>query len=126
MSMDNKKWYEHMIKVGEYSSEQLDKAIVYISGGSLALSIGFVEKIVKITNSTDTTILKLSWIMFISCLVVNLLSHFSSIIGANCVLNKNEGCGIFFNIISWILNSVSILLILTGLVLFLVFIGKEF
>lgn len=72
------KWIEERKKDWDYSLEQFDKLIITLSSGGLILTIGFVRDIVKITEETDTTLLKGCWYLLTIALVLNLLSQVTS------------------------------------------------
>jgi hypothetical protein len=108
-----------------YASEQFNKAVVYIAGGSLVFSIGFVEKIVSITKCTDTKILMISWIMFASTLILNLFSHITSRTAVDSTLRGNKQTGKVLNIATLTLDGLAVFILLTGLALFVVFVNNN-
>jgi hypothetical protein len=57
------------------SNQEFDKQLVYIAGGGLALTIGFVKDIVSITTATHTWLLLSTWISFVVAIFFNFLSH---------------------------------------------------
>ena len=58
------------------SSElEYDKLIVYLAGGVLVLTIGFVKDLMQLTKSAHLDWLLLCWVLFALCLLINLLSH---------------------------------------------------
>ena len=77
-SLDNPDWLKAVRANREYAAEQFDKLVVYIAGGALVLTIGFVKDIVKITSDTNTSLLKISWICFALTLLVILVSQMTS------------------------------------------------
>lgn len=57
------------------SGQEFDKLLVYIAGGGLALTVGFVKDIVSITNAKYLWLLFLTWVSFTFTLLFNLISH---------------------------------------------------
>ncbi|MCB2409813.1 hypothetical protein [Hymenobacter lucidus] len=57
------------------SGQEFDKLLVYIAGGGLALTVGFVKDIVSITNAKYLWLLFLTWVSFTLTLLFNLISH---------------------------------------------------
>lgn len=69
---DKRKW---TLRLREDAENEFDKLIIYISGGGLVLSIGFVTEIVTITKATDINLLLASWVGYASCILLILISH---------------------------------------------------
>lgn len=65
-------------RVKEKSEDDFEKNIVYITAGTLVLSLTFIEKIVNIKESNSLWVLVVSWSFLVITLVVNLLSHYLS------------------------------------------------
>lgn len=71
--------YENILYNGfQYSVEQFDKAIIYISSGALALSITFIEKIVPLKLAIGKGFLVSSWFFEIFTIMLFTLNHFLS------------------------------------------------
>jgi hypothetical protein len=66
---------EHAISGSE---DDFEKNLVYLSAGSLILSIGFIEKIVPMKNAHFLGFLIVSWVLIASTLLLNLSSHLIS------------------------------------------------
>jgi hypothetical protein len=60
------------------SQNDFEKNLVYLSAGALALSMGFIEKIVSFDKADDKWILVVSWGFLASTLLLNLASHLIS------------------------------------------------
>ena len=77
--MDEKNEYraslEHAIKGSE---DDFEKNLVYISAGSLVLSIGFIEKIIPMGNAKCVGFLIVSWCLIALTLLLNLASYLIS------------------------------------------------
>jgi hypothetical protein len=111
--------------VRKYSSEQFDKSLTLLASGGLVVTIGFVEKILKITQETNLVLLKLTWILFASTLLLNLFSHLSSSLSIDLELKKRNKSSSFFNGTTLVLNILSIIAVMTAIVLFIVFVSKN-
>jgi hypothetical protein len=61
------------------SQSDFEKNLVYLSAGALALSIGFIEKIIKIQDASGRCLLIASWGLLASTLLLNLASHLISV-----------------------------------------------
>lgn len=61
------------------SENHFEKNLVYLSTGSLALSIGFVEKMTKHISDKYNALIITSWILLSFTLLLNLASHLISV-----------------------------------------------
>lgn len=66
---------EHSISGSE---DDFEKNLVYLSAGSLVLSIGFIEKIIPMDNAKWAGFLIVSWCLIASTLLLNLASYLIS------------------------------------------------
>lgn len=69
---------ENLLEALEKSEDDFERKITYISAGSLALSITFIEKIVALDHAEKIWFLIIGWALLILTLLVNLLSHYYS------------------------------------------------
>jgi hypothetical protein len=60
------------------SEDDFEKNLVYLSAGSLVLSIGFIEKIVPMDNAKCIGFLIVSWCLIALTLLLNLASYLIS------------------------------------------------
>ncbi|WP_324679846.1 hypothetical protein [Hymenobacter sp. GOD-10R] len=58
------------------SEQEYDKLIVYLAGGGLVLTIGFVKDLLQLSKSNYLGWLLACWALFALCLLTNLLSHY--------------------------------------------------
>jgi len=114
-----------ILEMRDYAQEQFDKLIVYLNGGALVLTIGFVKDITKVTKETDTTLLICSWSSFVISLLLILLSHKSALLSTDLELKGKEKISDNFDIITTILNWMSFIILIIGLFLFIIFISKN-
>lgn len=74
---------EHRERVWEdrqASSDAFDKAILTFSSGTLALSLAFIKDIVPLARAVRVSFLFSSWVCFLLCIVVTILSFRFSIL----------------------------------------------
>lgn len=121
-----KEWEQKINDIRSKSSESFDKLLVYLSVGSLILTIGFVKDFIKIDKYTIPTLLILSWSFFSLSLLTMLLSHKTSIISMDNELNGKSKVSDNWDIFTECLNWISILSLFTGIILFVIFISKNF
>lgn len=67
--------YNELRVIKEKSEDDYEKNLVYISSGTLVLSLTFIEKIVPLQGSTVVWFLIASWIFLSVTLLLNLISH---------------------------------------------------
>jgi len=137
-------WIQSRKEDNNYALEQFDKLVVYLSSGGLVLTTGFVTSIITITNQTKTLTLKLSWIGFTISLIFILLSQLTSLNANKAEIKRtrqdiDEVKGVdlprgrkllifrlkVFNFSTKLLNNLSLLCLLSGIVLFVLFMIKN-
>lgn len=128
----------------KYSSDRFDILIISLSTSALILSIGFVKNVITNLNDVDTLLLKASWLFFVIALVSNLISQVTgyyankidikvtknlireergkSMKGNQVAYERN--CKIL-NIITLLLNALSLLLLITGIVILVKFFSEN-
>ncbi len=138
---------EHISRTREsarYSSDRLDILIISLATTSLVFSIGFVKDFIPDIKCIDTTTLKLSWIFLISSLISNLISqstglysHTYEIKVSNNLIRKKRGkklkgkqnLNLFLSEkLGWltsILNWISLILLIAGMIILLNFFSKN-
>jgi hypothetical protein len=79
------KYFQDMYKS---ATDEFDKQVVYLSGGGLALTIGFVKDIVKLSATAFLPFLLLSWLLFAATLLLNLWSHKASSASTDLFLSQ--------------------------------------
>jgi len=83
---------DDMDKIRFENDMLFNKNTTLISTGALVLSAGFIEKIIPISTAIYSPILYVSWILFISSLIINLISFLvGSNFGHNLSKLDNEG-----------------------------------
>jgi hypothetical protein len=113
------------IKDRDYAQEQFDKLIIYIASGALVLSIAFVNEIIKVIDPKTLFSLKLSWVLFVTALLLNLSSHRSAIVAMNQFLKSYNNSSNLWDKITRALDFSSFIALFGGIVLFLFFVLKS-
>jgi len=113
---------EQLIKIRSYSEQTFDKQLVYLAGGGLVLSIGFIKEIIDLSTSTYNPLLYISWICLCLCLLFNLLSHKSSSRSIDEYLKEKYNKGNQWNNRTSKLNNTSIGFLIIGISTFVLFI----
>jgi hypothetical protein len=127
----------------KYSNDRFDILVISISSGGLVFSMGFIKDVLTNTKTIDFSLLKISWIFFGAAIIFNLLSQVSGYIANKYELKittnlirqergkeiygnqeRFEGIKAISDIITNILNGLSLLLLISAIVIFVVFISK--
>lgn len=118
------KYLEQLYKGYSYSNEQFDKAILFVSSGSLALSISFIEKVVPLSTSSCKTLLLLSWILEAITIILFTINHYFSMLSFNDEIKKvyQEPSHNKKSITVQNINVASIITLLAGLICLIIFI----
>lgn len=116
---------DHIRKIRDYSSKQFDQLLVYLSGGALVLTLGFAKDIVKITESTNKSLLVIAWSLFALSLILILFSHKSAIKSMDLELDNKTETSNTFDIVTEILNYSSLASLFTGIIVFVIFVIKN-
>ena len=78
---------EMLEKVKENSEKDYEKNLIYITAGTLVLSITFVEKVTPLPEAIEVWMIITSWALLSASIGLNLISHWLSIRQAE-TLNK--------------------------------------
>ena len=122
---EEEKYKEGVRRDRDYSSDQFDKQLIYLSAGGLVLTVGFVKDMVDITNETNTTLLIISWSCFALSLIAMLLSHRTSVYTMDYELDNEQKKSDNWDSITKFFNFVSALSLIMGVILFIIFISKN-
>jgi hypothetical protein len=126
-------WNEFRNSVYETKSKSQDdfeKYINVLASGGLAITIAFFDKIVDIHKSTYIFLIIIGWVLLVTTLLTNLISHYLSISYAQKTINEiNEKKydDVFTNVKKRnkcinILNGLSIGTLITGIVSIIIFV----
>ena len=130
-------------KAVDYSVERFDILIISLSTSGLILSIGFVKDIIKDFSKVDPILLKITWLLFASSLIMNLLSQVTGYYANKMDLkvtkdlirtekgeeskinvNRTECFHKIFNSFTIVLNAGSLIGLITGIITLIIFISK--
>lgn len=96
--------------------------IVYLSGGGLVLTIGFVGDVIKFETSTAQWLLLTTWICFTTSMITILFSHRSSLKSIDLELIGKDKKSDFWDRITKFLNWVGLLSFILGVILFVIYV----
>ena len=143
-----KSWIEERKLDLNYSMEQFDKLIIALSSGGLILTIGFVRDIIKITEETNTNLLKSCWYLLTLALISNLIGQMCAFLANKLEINitqieissyetkkeynenqpqikRKRYLFHFANYSIKILNALSFLSLVIGIILFIIFVNHN-
>jgi len=123
----------YLISSNQQSQDTLDKFLISLSSGALGISIVFLTNIIKENTVLCKELLFISWLFFVFTILIVLFSFISSIFSFKESINQtddnkiyDESPGGIWNIITIILNVLSIISFITGLILLLFFVKYNF
>jgi len=137
-------YIESCKEVSYHAIDRFDVLIISLSTGALGFSLGFLKDFVK-TDPQLFIVLKISWIFFASAIVVNLFSQLTSfytqvfaIKRAECIIAKKKEKEFdpkskgrqerkmkIFNFGTNLFNLCSLLLLIAGIVLTIIFVYRN-
>ena len=82
-------WIKRIHDYRNEASSQFNKQLVYLCGGGLILTIGFAKDIVNFSTATFKWLLICTWLFFTLSLLLNLVSHKSTMKAMDLELNHN-------------------------------------
>ena len=128
-----------------YSIRRFDVLIITLSSGALVFSMGFINDLITNISSSNTTLIKLSWLSYGISIVINLLSQVTGYIAnkyeiritQNIIREKRgkklKGNQKFFekikktsNTLTIAFNITSLVTFITGIALMIIYIFKNF
>lgn len=122
-----KEWRNHLDEMRQDNVRQFDKQIVYLSGGGLVLSIGFVKDIIGVDTIPDLKyLLIVSWISFTLSLIANLFAFKTASASINNAMVFDEKLMKIYDKVTSFLNWTSIIALICGLISFIIFVVVNF
>ena len=125
---DHSSYRNMLIETEQRISEQFDKTILTIAGGALAISLAFIKDVIGNGNMQAGWLLIVSWASLTACLVLILVSFYSSLLAYRKAQDqvddktiKNETPGGYFSKIVSTSNAIGILLLCIGLITLFIF-----
>jgi len=125
-SFDRKDYLKILYETRKYAGEQYDKLIVYLSSGALVLTVGFIENVVDLSKINDLFLLYSSWICFSTSLIIILISHRTSLLSIDLQIKGKEETSDLWNAMTNILNWLSVIALVIGIVSFIIFVSMAF
>ncbi len=113
---------EILNNIRDYSEEQFDQLIVYLSGGGLVLTIGFIDEVIKFETSTAQWLLLTTWICFTISMITILFSHRSSLRSIDLELKGKDNKSDFWDGVTKFLNWFGLLSFILGVILFVIYV----
>lgn len=113
---------DKLYKIRSYSEQTFDKLLVYLAGGGLILTIGFVKEVVNLSSAKTIYFLFLTWISFTISLTFNLISHKTSTTSVDSYLKNEYDKGDKWNKFTHYINFASIIVLFLGILLFIIFV----
>lgn len=104
----------------ESSALQFDKLIVYLNGGFIALSVSLVHSF-YMENVGINSLVITSWLSSIISLLLNLISHITTVKSMDYYLENKKNKSKCIDSITYFLNYLCLILLVTALVLFLIY-----
>lgn len=125
ISFTDKDYLKILYETRKYAGEQYDKLIVYLSSGALVLTVGFIENVVDLSRTNDLFLLYSSWICFSTSLIIILISHRTSLLSIDLEI-KEKKTSDFWNTMTDILNWLSMIALVIGIISFITFVTLAF
>ena len=119
---ENKELLDELKMIRQYSEQTFDKQLVYIAGGGLILTLGFVKDVVDLSKSSSNWLLFLTWILLTLALTLNLFSHRSAKTAVDHYIKDNTTKGVFWNNVTDKLGIASAVSLFLGITSFIIFI----
>jgi hypothetical protein len=124
---EDEKYLEILNKAYFYSTEQFDKAVLFVSSGALALSITFIEKIVPLETAHWKLLLLISWLGEALTILLFTVNHYLSKKALNNRIKNyyKDKRDRNYDLIVKRLNFISIVTLGIGLIFLVIFIFKN-
>jgi hypothetical protein len=118
-----KEWKNRIHDYRKEASSQFNKQIVYLSSGGLILTVGFVKDIVEIKTASCCCFLILSWMLLAGSLLLNLISHRSTMKAMDLELNDKCDESDKQDSITVQYDNASVITLISGIGLFVIFVS---
>ena len=126
ISFADKDYLKILYETRKYAGKQYDKLIVYLSSGALVLTVGFIENVVDLSKINDLFLLYSSWICFSTSLIIILISHRTSLLSIDLEIKGKKKTSDRWNAVTDILNWLSMIALVIGIVSFIIFVSMAF
>ncbi len=126
ISIADKDYLKILYETRKYAGEQYDKLIVYLSSGALVLTVGFIGNVVDLSKINDLFLLYSSWICFSTSLIIILISHRTSLLSIDLQIKGKEKISDLWSTMTDILNWLSMIALVIGIISFIIFVSLAF
>ena len=126
LSHNSNEYLSKLYEIRKYAEEQYDKLIVYLSSGALVLTVGFVEKVVDLSKIKNLFLLYFSWTCFSFSLIIILISHRTSLLSIDFEIKGNNKISHCWDRITKVLDWLSMIGLVTGIISFIRFVILAF
>ncbi len=127
--MNNEKYIDFLYKGYIYSSEQFDKSILYVSSGTLGISVTMIDKIVDIKNVDNKWLLFTAWVLETITILLFTINHLASVRTFSNEITDEKESSIENKTLSKTLNkivkqvnNISVATLILGIIFLLIFI----
>lgn len=110
-----------LLEIRDYSEEQFDKLIIYLSSGGLVLTVGFVDNLIEIDHSSCFSLLITTWISFTLSLIINLFSHRTSLRSTDLELKEEDSKSEYWDKVTNFLNWIGLIFFVIGVLSFIIY-----
>lgn len=83
MKEEDKEYLDLLNKAYFESSSQFDRQLLFVASGALGTSLAFIKDIVTLSKATNKELLIVSWISFGLVILINVISHYTSLKAIN-------------------------------------------
>ena len=122
----------HLIELQQKMQHQYDTAVVALSGGALGLSMTFIKDVVVLNTATSKGYLLASWLCWAASICAVLISYFTSALAMQKAIKQTdqksiyiEAAGGLLNAVTKLLNPLSGILFISGIVCMMTFIWRN-
>lgn len=127
MKEEDKEYLDLLNKAYFESSSQFDKQLLFVASGALGISLAFIKDIVKLSNASNKELLILSWFSFGLVILINVISHYTSLKAINNRLKNfhkpNDKTSARYDSFTKYFNAFMIAFLALGLLLLNIFIA---
>lgn len=110
-----------LLQLRKYGEETFDKLIVSISSGAIVFTVGFVKDLFTDINIKFHFLLISAWVLFSISLIVILISQKTSVAAIDARIVYKLKNSVYLNKITDILNYISFISLVLGVILFMLF-----
>ncbi|WP_157208909.1 hypothetical protein [Mariniflexile maritimum] len=126
MKEEDKEYLELLNKAYFESASQFDKQLLFVASGALGISLAFIKDIIQLNIASNKALLLLSWISFGVVILINVISHYTSLKAINYKIenidHNSDKHSKKYNLVTKWFNVLMIVFLTSGLILLNLFI----